>query len=61
MTGSEHSLANIPFLVPLDESARKSLEQRARWLRHKPSETIIDRESDSRDVYFVVKGRVLPP
>ena len=58
MTGSEHSLANIPFLAPLDEPARKSLEQRARWLRHKPSETIIDRESDSRDVYFVVKGRV---
>ena len=58
MTGSDHSLANIPFLAPLDESARKSLEQRARWVRHRPSETIIDRESDSRDVYFVVAGRV---
>lgn len=58
MTGSEHSLANIPFLAPLDESARKALEQRARWLRHGPGETIIDRESDSRDVYFVVSGRV---
>ncbi len=57
MTGSEHSLANIPFLAPLDEPARKSLEQRARWLRHKPSETIIDRESDSRDVYFSLSGR----
>jgi len=58
MTGSDHSLANIPFLAPLEESARKSLEQRARWVRHRPSETIIDRESDSRDVYFVVAGRV---
>jgi len=57
MTGSEHSLANIPFLAPLDEPARKSLKQRARWLRHKPSETIIDRESDSRDVYFSLSGR----
>jgi len=34
MTGSEHSLAGIPFLAPLEESARKALEQRARWVRH---------------------------
>lgn len=58
MTGSEHSLEGIPFLAPLEESARKALEQRARWVRHKPGETIIDRESESRDVYFVVEGRV---
>ena len=57
MTGSDHSLAGVPFLEPLDESARKSLEQRARWVRHRAGETIIDRESDSRDVYFVVEGR----
>jgi hypothetical protein len=58
MTGSEHSLSSIAFLAPLDDAARKSLEQRARWVRYKPNETIIDRESESRDVYFVVEGRV---
>ena len=58
MSGSTNSLSGVPFLDPLDEPARKSLEQRARWVRHNPGETIIDRESDSRDVYFVVEGRV---
>lgn len=58
MNTSDHSLAGIPFLSPLDEPSRKSLEQRARWVRYRPGETIIDRESDSRDVYFVVDGRV---
>lgn len=58
MTGSEHSLSSIAFLAPLDDAARKSLEQSARWVRYKPNETIIDRESESRDVYFVVEGRV---
>lgn len=57
MNGPAHSLENIEFLDPLDASARKSLEQRARWVRHKQGETIIDRESESRDVYFVVDGR----
>lgn len=58
MTGSGNSLANIPFLAPLDESARASLEQRARWVRYTANDTIIDRETESRDVYFVVEGRV---
>lgn len=58
MTGSGHSLADIPFLAPLGDSARSALEQRARWVRYKANDTIIDRESESRDVYFVVEGRV---
>ena len=58
MNTSDHSLAGIPFLSPLDEPSRKSLERRARRVRYRTGETIIDRESDSRDVYFVVDGRV---
>ena len=57
MNGPGHSLESIAFLDPLDEPSRRSLEQRARWVRHKQGETIIDRESESRDVYFVVDGR----
>lgn len=53
-----HSLANIPFLEPLSEPSRAALEQRARWVRYTDGDTIIDRESESRDVYFVVSGRV---
>ena len=58
MTGPGNTLADIPFLTPLDESARSALEQRARWVRYTANDTIIDRETESRDVYFVVEGRV---
>ena len=58
MTGPGHSLADIPFLEPLSESSRAALEQRARWVRYTGNDTIIDRESESRDVFFVVEGRV---
>jgi CRP/FNR family cyclic AMP-dependent transcriptional regulator len=58
MAADRLTLDAVPFLDPLDESARKSLEQRARWVRHNANDTIIDRESDSRDVYFVVEGKV---
>ncbi|MBS27670.1 MAG: hypothetical protein CL566_01910 [Alphaproteobacteria bacterium] len=33
MAGSEHTLSELPYLEGLDESARKSLKQRARWVR----------------------------
>ena len=42
----------------MNESALKSLEQRCRWQRFKAQKQIIDHDSDSRDVYFVVEGRV---
>lgn len=58
MAGTEHSLSEIPYLEGLDEPARKSLEQRARWVRHAAHDTIIDRENESRDVFFLVEGRV---
>ncbi len=54
---AEHSLAAIGLLQDLDERARKELELRCRWLRAKAHEQIIDRESESRDVYFIVSGR----
>lgn len=58
MAGPDHSLADIPFLAPLSADSRAALEQRARWVRYKANDTIIDRETESRDVYFVVAGRV---
>lgn len=58
MVADRHTLEVVPLLDPLDKAARKSLEQRARWVRYSANDTIIDRESESRDVYFVVEGRV---
>ena len=53
----EHCLAEIGLLQGLEERARRELELRCRWLRVNANEQIIDRESDSRDVYFIVSGR----
>ena len=58
MTGPGNTLADFPFLESLSDSARSALEQRARWVRYTTNDTIIDRETESRDVYFVVEGRV---
>tara|TARA_R110002110_G_scaffold85816_3_gene223647 strand:+ start:23012 stop:23710 length:699 start_codon:yes stop_codon:yes gene_type:complete len=58
MTGPGNTLADFPFLESLSDSARSALEQRARWVRYTTNDTIIDRETESRDVYFIVEGRV---
>jgi CRP-like cAMP-binding protein len=58
MSEAYHSLAKVTLLSGLNESALKSLEQRCRWQRFRAQEQIIDHDSDSRDVYFVVEGRV---
>lgn len=58
MAETAHSLSGVPLLRSLDDAARHALEQRCRWHRYGAHEEIIDRESDSRDVYFIIFGRV---
>jgi CRP-like cAMP-binding protein len=52
------SLDRIPVLGALPDAVRRELEKRCAWKEYKPDEQIIDRESESRDVYFVVGGIV---
>jgi CRP-like cAMP-binding protein len=52
-----HSLAGIGLLRSLDDAARQRLERRCTWARWNPGEHIIDRESASNDVFFIVQGR----
>jgi CRP-like cAMP-binding protein len=54
----QRSLVKIPVLEPLPEAVRRELEKRCVWKEYKSDEQIIDRESESRDVYFVVGGIV---
>lgn len=54
----ERSLANIKLLVNLPPDELVIVEQRCRWWRFAPGEQIIDRDSDNRDVFFVVGGQV---
>lgn len=59
MTASaRHSLDGIHLLADLDADHRRKLEKSCRWHSYKSDEIIIDRDSDSRDVYFVVTGKV---
>jgi CRP-like cAMP-binding protein len=58
MAEPSHSLSGIPLLRSLDDAARQSLEQRCRWQRYSAHDEIIGHESGSRDVYFIIAGRV---
>jgi CRP/FNR family transcriptional regulator, cyclic AMP receptor protein len=52
------SLENIELFESLNPEARAQLERRCTWQRWDAGEQIIDRETASTDVYFVVRGKV---
>ncbi len=52
------SLDNIPLLAELTPAERDELARLCRWKRFQAGEQIIDSESSSRDIYFVVSGMV---
>jgi len=51
-------LRRVRLLQVLPEADLQALEQRCRWLRARAGQQIVDRESDNRDVFFVIEGRV---
>lgn len=51
-------LSTVDLLEGLSEKALQDLEQRGRWRRFVAEEQILDRDSDTRDVFFVVEGSV---
>jgi CRP-like cAMP-binding protein len=53
---ARQSLAGILILSGLTPERRAAVERRCRWRHYRADEQIIDRESDARDVYFVVSG-----
>lgn len=48
----------IPLFAGLAESTSKDLDRLLRWRRYAPQEQIIDRQSESREVFFVGSGKV---
>lgn len=52
------SLNNIRLLAELDDAEKAVVEKNCRWKVYDASEQIIDQHSDSRDIFFVVDGRV---
>ena len=54
---SATGLSGITLLQSLDPAALHALERRCSWRRWAAGEQIIDRENDTNDVYFIVRGR----
>ena len=52
------SLKHIRLLAELDDNELAVVEKSCRWKAYDASEQIIDQHSDSRDIFFVVEGRV---
>jgi CRP/FNR family cyclic AMP-dependent transcriptional regulator len=51
-------LAVIRLLAALSPAERSALEQRCSWRRYRAGHQIVARQSDDRDMFFVVEGRV---
>lgn len=51
-------LRRIGLLQPVPDAELRALETRCRWLRYRAGAPILDRQSESRDVLFVVEGSV---
>lgn len=54
---SDH-LDGIGLLDGLPEATRRALEKQCSWRRYDNHAQIIDRDSESRDIYFVTQGSV---
>ena len=54
---AEFTLAGNKMLAPLDRAAVARIESQCAWKVAHAGEPILNRDSDSRDVFFVVKGR----
>ncbi len=54
----EKTLDGISLLAGLTPPKRRLIEQRCKWRRYAPNEQVIDRHSDSRDVFLIAQGRV---
>ena len=54
----EGRLDGVELLEGIDSGELRRLEQRCVWRRYASGEQILDRNSSSRDVFFVAQGRV---
>lgn len=57
-TSTGNRLDGIELLRSLNDQERRDVEIRCRWRRCGKDEQIVDKDSEDRDVYFVVEGGV---
>lgn len=56
-TKASESLDGVALLEDLTPEGRAAIARQCRWKRYAAHEQIIDRQSETRDVFFVVQGR----
>jgi CRP-like cAMP-binding protein len=56
--GEEVSLAMVPLLGGLDRASVAKIEAACVWKTAKEGEQLLNRDSESRDMFFVLRGRV---
>lgn len=57
-TATTETLANVDIFCDLEAADIARLEKRCSWKRFGKQELIIDRQAESREVYFIVSGKV---
>jgi CRP-like cAMP-binding protein len=56
--GSRETLDGIKLFADISSEDLAVLSKQCRWLEFVANDTILDREADSRDVYFLTRGKV---
>jgi len=54
----DQKLDSIELLIEAPPTAVRDLEQACTWVRYQPNQTIVERNDESTDVFFIVKGAV---
>jgi CRP/FNR family transcriptional regulator, cyclic AMP receptor protein len=57
-SGDDVSLAAIPLLAGLDRASLARIESACTFRNAKDGELLLNRDSESRDIFFVIRGRV---
>ena len=58
MSAQRHTLRHVQILSPLSDQALAVFEQQCRWQAYRARKQIVAHNDESRDVFFVVYGRV---
>jgi CRP-like cAMP-binding protein len=55
---NRETLAGVSIFREVSPEAAEALSRRCRWRRYGPRQTILQRQDESRDIFFIVRGRV---
>ena len=54
----ERSLKGVKLFAKIPDDSIHRVEEKCRWIDYVPGQTVLELGDDTRDVYFIVKGKV---